>query len=229
MDSTETAVHLFDVDHTIVDTSTVTDFLVAAVRRRILPVCLAFLAPYYYIRYSIALVGDGYFDGVFPFLSGIRKIDLDHLADHVFSTKTVARINGPVVDLMKAAKARGERVVLASASFKTIVAPLARYLEVENVIASELEFENGVSNGRLSTIPAFRDGKKKLVLDFLDYVRAEPERCVFYSDSVRDLPLLEAVGKPVVVNPNSRMRRIADRRGWQILETKKKNKERQSC
>jgi HAD superfamily hydrolase (TIGR01490 family) len=221
MDSIEAAVDLFDVDHTIVDTSTVTDFLVAAIRKRILPRRLAVYVPYYYIRYSIALVGNGNFDGVFPFLRGIRKIDLELLADHVFSSKTVTKINESVVELMTAARERGERVIMASASFKTIVAPLARHLGVEDVIASELEFEDGISTGRLTSMPAFRDGKKDLVLEFLKEAGTAPEECVFYSDSIRDLPLLETVGTPVVVNPNSRMRRVAERNVWQIVETRK--------
>jgi HAD superfamily hydrolase (TIGR01490 family) len=228
MEVRRAAVHLFDVDHTIVDASTVTDFLIAAIRRRILPVRLALYVPCYYFRYSISLVGAGNFDAGFPFLRGIRKTELDRLADQVFSSKTQSKINKPVVELMEAARERGERVILASASFKTIVAPLARYLGVDDVIASELEFEDGVSTGRLSTIPAFRDGKRDLVLDFLKSTGAEPGHCVFYSDSVRDLPLLEAVGTAVVVNPKSGMRRIAKRRGWQIVDTGK-NKEHLSC
>jgi phosphoserine phosphatase len=42
------------------------------------------------------------------------------------------------------------------------------------------------------------------------------EHAVFYTDSITDLPLLEAVGRPVAVNPDPRLRRLARRRGWPI-------------
>jgi len=213
-------VHLFDVDHTIVDTSTVTDFLVAAIRRGILQKRLTLYVPYYYFRYSLTLVRAGNFDSVFPYLRGIDKNDLDLLADRVFNTKTIGKLNTRVVELMKEAQRRGERVIIASASFKTIIAPLARYLGVEEIIVSELEFEDGVSTGKLTTIPAFRNGKKELVLEYLSASGIGLGSCVFYSDSTRDLPLLEAVAKPVVVNPSSRMQKIAEQRSWEIITTR---------
>jgi phosphoserine phosphatase len=42
------------------------------------------------------------------------------------------------------------------------------------------------------------------------------EDACFYSDSITDLPLLEAVGTPIIVNPDARLRRHAKRRGWRI-------------
>ena len=44
------------------------------------------------------------------------------------------------------------------------------------------------------------------------------EHCYFYSDSYTDLPMLEAVGYPRVVNPDLRLRRLARRRGWPVLD-----------
>ena len=42
------------------------------------------------------------------------------------------------------------------------------------------------------------------------------EDAVFYTDSMSDLPLLERVAEPVAVNPDPRLRRIAEKRGWRI-------------
>jgi phosphoserine phosphatase len=42
------------------------------------------------------------------------------------------------------------------------------------------------------------------------------DQAAFYTDSITDLPLLEAVGQPIVVNPDARLRRVAKRRGWPI-------------
>ena len=43
-------------------------------------------------------------------------------------------------------------------------------------------------------------------------------RCTAYSDSISDLPFLEAVGTAVAVNPDRELRRTAVERGWRIVE-----------
>jgi phosphoserine phosphatase len=64
----------------------------------------------------------------------------------------------------------------------------------------------------------FRGEKRNAVLAWLERTGADPRDCSFYSDSAYDLPLLEAVGRPVAVNPDRRLRRIARARGWEIMK-----------
>ncbi|MEQ9321797.1 MAG: hypothetical protein RIF41_21695, partial [Polyangiaceae bacterium] len=52
--------------------------------------------------------------------------------------------------------------------------------------------------------------------ELLEGTGARLEDAIFYSDSITDLPLLERVAEPVVVNPDARLRRLARRRGWRI-------------
>jgi phosphoserine phosphatase len=56
------------------------------------------------------------------------------------------------------------------------------------------------------------------VLAFVRVAGGDPRQCSFHSDSIYDLPLLEEVGEPVAVNPDFRLRRIAARRGWPIID-----------
>jgi phosphoserine phosphatase len=49
----------------------------------------------------------------------------------------------------------------------------------------------------------------------------ELEQSYFYTDSLSDLPMLERVGQPRIVNPDPRLRREANRRGWPILDWRK--------
>jgi phosphoserine phosphatase len=64
----------------------------------------------------------------------------------------------------------------------------------------------------------FRAEKSARVMEFIARAGESPEDCGFYSDSIYDLPLLEAIGHPVAVNPDFRLRRIAARRGWPIID-----------
>ena len=64
----------------------------------------------------------------------------------------------------------------------------------------------GPATGRFEGPPLLKEEKKRRVLEFLRARGERPESCAFYSDSILDLPLLEAVGRPVAVNPDARLR-----------------------
>lgn len=211
--------HLFDVDHTIVKTSTVKDFLLAGMVRGIIPLRLVFHVPRYFLLFTLSKVGSDHADSTLQCLKNITREDMDILAAGVFDQTLRNRLDSEVVSLIREIRGRNERIVLASSSFRTILTPLANYLGLEEMITNELEFSRGVSTGRLTGLPVFQDGKKTRVLDFLKKQHIDPKDCTFYSDSPRDLPLLESIGHPVAVNPKKKLRRIANARGWDILDT----------
>ncbi|MBN2050780.1 MAG: HAD-IB family hydrolase, partial [Spirochaetales bacterium] len=71
--------------------------------------------------------------------------------------------------------------------------------------------------GRFEGKLHFGENKKKEALSFLRERGITPEECAFYSDSIHDRPLLEAVGTPVAVNPDIRLKELACQRGWRII------------
>jgi HAD superfamily hydrolase (TIGR01490 family) len=95
--------------------------------------------------------------------------------------------------------------------------PLARRLGIEHVVSSVFEVgDDGRFTGRPEQPLCLGEGK---VLRAERLARAEGfrlEDATFYTDSVSDLPLLLRVAEPVVVNPDPRLRREAERRGWRI-------------
>ena len=113
---------------------------------------------------------------------------------------------------------RGVRVVLATSSTFEAVACLASYCGVPecDVIASRFLYKDGAFAGRLDGIPVFSGSKRDIVFMFMRLNGVDASECAFYSDSVHDLPLLSAVGRPVAVNPDRRLRREALKRGWEI-------------
>lgn len=114
-------------------------------------------------------------------------------------------------------KAQGCRNVLLTGSLQVIVDQLKDRLEAEIVIGTELEVEGGILTGRKTGIFAF--GPKKL--DAL-FQRIDPEgidwaRSWALADRFSDLPVLELVGHPVAVHGDRRLRRLARKRGWEII------------
>ena len=110
----------------------------------------------------------------------------------------------------------GQDVIIVSTSGEEVVAPIGALLGAQSVIATRMRIANGHYTGEME---CYAYGEEKAV----QVRRLAAERgyslpgCYAYSDSVTDLPLLEAVGNPRVVNPDRALRRIAAARGWPVL------------
>jgi HAD superfamily hydrolase (TIGR01490 family) len=115
----------------------------------------------------------------------------------------------------------GDRVAIATSTNEFITRPIADAFGVATLIATQLERDaTGRVTGRISGVPALRDGKVTRVQQWLqaEGLRlADFDASVFYSDSTNDLPLLEFVSEPVATNPGAALEAIALERGWRIL------------
>lgn len=211
-------IHIFDVDHTIIRRSSGRRFAILAIRGGMFPIRLLLLIPFYYLYYRYGNMKISFIDRKHLFLKGIPKKAFEHLADKSFKKYLRKDIYPGAVSLIRSIKSSGTTVVLATSSPDIIVRPLADYLSVEEVLATSIEFKKGLSTGRFKGVPLFEREKKKQVLSFIVQKGYRPEDCTFYSDSIHDLPLLKAVGFPVVVNPDHRLRLAARKRGWKILK-----------
>lgn len=113
-------------------------------------------------------------------------------------------------------RARGDLLAVLSSSPLQMVLPLAERLGIPVVSCTELALQGGRFTGQLAGSVCW--GREKVA-------RAEVlarthdldlAASAFYSDSITDLPLLERVGRPVAVNPDARLERVARARGWPI-------------
>ncbi|MGI9606349.1 MAG: HAD family hydrolase, partial [Acidimicrobiales bacterium] len=113
-------------------------------------------------------------------------------------------------------KAAGHLVFMVSASPEEIVRPLARHLGADGAVATIAQIDGtGRYTGEVEfySYGEFKvDAIEALALEYdLDL-----DQCWAYSDSVTDLPMLETVGYPIVVNPDRPLARIADERKWEV-------------
>lgn len=114
-------------------------------------------------------------------------------------------------------RARGDLLAIVTGASPYVARPLGRRLGIEHVVASELEVdEAGVFTGRFRPPLCIGTGKVERARAFAEQAGFRLEEAAFYSDSFTDLPLLEIVAEPIVVNPDFRLRRVAARRGWRI-------------
>ena len=112
---------------------------------------------------------------------------------------------------------RGDLLAIVTGASPYTAQPLARRLAIPHIVTSELEVdENGLFTGRLVTPLCYGTGKIVRAKRLAEEHGFELEEATFYSDSYTDLPLLEVVAEPVVVNPDPRLERLAKKRGWRI-------------
>jgi HAD superfamily hydrolase (TIGR01490 family) len=114
----------------------------------------------------------------------------------------------------------GDVRVIITATNSFVTAPIARYLGIEHLIATEPEQVAGEFTGRVLGLPSFQGGKVERLEQWLAAQGASWEsvaECWFYSDSLNDLPLLSRVHWPVAVDPDVTLKRHAENAGWQII------------
>jgi HAD superfamily hydrolase (TIGR01490 family) len=119
--------------------------------------------------------------------------------------------------LVEQHRARGEPVYIVSATLQEIVEAIAADLGFDGALGTVCEVRDGRYTGR-ATRALHAANKAACVRELAERVGFDLAACTAYSDSHTDLPFLEAVGHPVVVNPDRELRRIAAERGWPVLE-----------
>jgi HAD superfamily hydrolase (TIGR01490 family) len=110
----------------------------------------------------------------------------------------------------------GRDVVVVSASGEEIVAPIARALGATHAMATRMVVEDGRYTGEIAFY-CYGEGKVEAIRQLAAREGYPLEYCYAYSDSITDVPMLEAVGHPTVVNPDRSLRKEAAGRGWPVL------------
>jgi len=150
------------------------------------------------------------------YLAGKRVADIEPLAEE-FVHETIQRdLSGEGLAALRRHREAGHRLVLVTGSLEFLVAPLAKHLGVDFVLAGKPEHQDGIYTGRLMPPYPYGEGKRILVESFAQIHSLDLRQSFAYGDSPGDVEALRLVGYPVVVNPIRGMARIAKRHGWRV-------------
>ena len=124
-----------------------------------------------------------------------------------------------VVEVLRQHQAKGHQVILVSGAFEELLACLGERLGVQHVVGRRLELKRGRYSGRATEPPCFGPDKVVLLTELLTRRGLEVDfsQSFAYGDGIFDVPMLELVGNPVAVYPNSQLWDHALQRGWQII------------
>jgi HAD superfamily hydrolase (TIGR01490 family) len=124
------------------------------------------------------------------------------------------------VRIIKSYQEEGSVIVLLSASINEIIEQIAKHLDIEHVIATNLEVIDGVYTGKTIGEVPYGNLKKVLAQDFIIKKGFKDCQTVAYSDHITDKFLLEFVQNPFVVNPDKSLKGLAITNSWPILYLK---------
>ena len=176
-----------------------------------------------YAQLVYALVGadekrmDRLKHGMLALTKGWEHSEVENLVRDVIIEVIDPFVYQEALDLMALHRAEGRLLYIVSSSPEEVVRPLASHFGVTDVIATRAKIVDGKYTGELEF---YCYGQAKA-----DEIRAIAKRrkidlagSYAYSDSITDLPMLEAVGHPIAVNPDRDLRRQAEARGWKLRD-----------
>ena len=120
-------------------------------------------------------------------------------------------------ELIDQAHAEGKKVIIATATNDFVTRPIADIFDVSVLIATEFEIKDNAFTGRVVGAPCFRAGKLNKVTKWINDNNFDLSQASFYSDSFNDLPLLEKVKKPVIVDGDDKLREIGKNKNWECM------------
>jgi HAD superfamily hydrolase (TIGR01490 family) len=150
------------------------------------------------------------------FLAGLPVAELDALVADALEQVLRPLVYAEPLRLVEQHRERGESVYVVSATLQEIVSHVARDLGFDGALGTIAEVKDGVYTGR-SLRPLHGEAKAAAVRELAEAESFDLAASTAYSDSASDLPFLEAVGRPVAVNPDRRLRRLARERRWPVL------------
>ena len=212
--------YIFDIDHTLLKGATGIYFIREGLKRKYFSIFQLLKIPIVLLKYRMGFLKGSIVEREIPFMKGLTRELVEDLGIGGFKNYGSNSIFKEASRIIKKLQDEKEKIIFATSSFDYSVAPVAEYFGIKDVIASAFEFSDGTCTGYIEGRQAFGDSKRDKVMEYAKTNNIDLKDCIFYSDSHHDIPLLEVVGKPIVVNPDRKLRIRAHKENWEILKFK---------
>ena len=153
-------------------------------------------------------------------IEGHRVADLTRMTPDMLAG-ILPRVYPQMLDVVRSHQDAGRPCYIATAASQPAAEKLSQALVMEGAIGTRWEIEDGVYTGRLDGPFAYGEGKASALREFAAEHGIDLSQSWAYTDAVSDLPMLEAVGHPVAVNPDAGLAEVARDRGWDVLRFEK--------
>jgi HAD superfamily hydrolase (TIGR01490 family) len=157
-------------------------------------------------------------EAALAFVEGRPVDELRSLSEEIFDELMAERIWSGTHALARLHLEAGQRVWLVTAAPVELGAVIAERLGLTGAIGTVAEIADGRYTGRLVGEMMHGPAKATAITELAAREGLDLSRCAAYSDSINDVPMLSAVGRPVAVNPDAALRRTARDQGWEIRD-----------
>jgi HAD superfamily hydrolase (TIGR01490 family) len=142
----------------------------------------------------------------------VGQIDEDSLL--MFSDLILTKSFPAAIRRVRQHRALGHRTVLITGALDFVVEPLRPLFD--DIVCASLRQQRGRYTGGMEAVPPTGEARAQVMADYAESEGMSLSESVAYADSASDLPMLEAVGFPVAVNPETRLSALARKRGWLV-------------
>ncbi len=148
--------------------------------------------------------------------SGIEETTLVGITNQIYDQFLKSAIRKDMLTEINNHKRNNGRTTILSAAISYICQPIKEFLEIDDMICTGLEVKDGFLTGNPKGKYCFGEEKLQQAKLYFQKHGFSSGKAYFYADSKEDLPLLEKVGHPICVSPDSKLARIAKKKGWTI-------------
>jgi alcohol-forming fatty acyl-CoA reductase len=155
------------------------------------------------------------------FFRRYRGLNTAHLRDwhqQTFTQNLQLRVFPEARVCVQEARTQGKPIVLVTGGLEWVMQPLAAFFEADHLFALRMQEQNGICTGDLAVPPIADEQKAVLIKQYAAQNGIDLSRSDAYGNSFGDVPMLECVGHPVAVNPDGRLRALAQSRSWRIVD-----------
>lgn len=205
---------LFDLDHTLLLANSSFKFGWYLYGKKILPL---FKMLYLFSCYGIHLLGGISITSLHAktmrtFFQGRSIKELNSLAKAFLDTHLFSMQNEKVLSILRKVQGEGKFVAILSSSPDFLVKAIAERWKVTHTLGTQYQLN---SDGVIGGLEVSVQGREKA--DFVKKLHYELKETAGFSDSIHDLQFLQAVGSPVAVNPDRKLKRESAKYGWEVI------------
>jgi HAD superfamily hydrolase (TIGR01490 family) len=218
--ATATCIAFFDLDRTLICRNSASLWIRYELAAGRITRWQALHALTYVVRYSLGIVNiDDAIRRSVTRLNGQREAELAERAVAFYEGLVRPLFRPGAMPVVREHRAAGDRLVLLTSSSNYVSEQVCRDLGFEDYVCNRFEVgRDGLYTGRLIEPLCYGPGKVGLAERYAAARGLRLPDCTFYTDSIADLAMLEAVGRPVAVHPDPKLKRLARQRGWETAD-----------
>lgn len=208
-----------DLDNTICSQATEKAFALYLLRRKIIGFRTLVPIVYHNFRYNMKMITD--YDRLKRTVIDrlLKNLDAPVIKQH-FQEFFQAELSQKIYPIMKEQldwhREKNHRIVIISSAIDIIVAEFANSLKADAYYSTELEISNGVFTGKVLGNIYYGKSKEMILRNYAENNQISLEKSYAYGDYYEDRFMLGSVGNPVAVNPDKKLKKLAEIKKWMI-------------